>query len=108
LIALVACATSSRETVWYATAIDGTIVLPSPSPITKRAMLNTTYDVCGPTCVYAAVPASASSTPVGTTTRAPTLSVSRPAKGIASAAPSPCGISSSPVASGLSPRTVWK
>jgi hypothetical protein len=56
LIALVAWATASRETVWKATAIDGMIVLPSPSPITNRAPARRAYDVDAPTCVRPSVP----------------------------------------------------
>jgi len=52
------------------------------------------------------MPASATRVPPVTTQRAPILSVSAPATGIISAAPRPCGIISSPVCSGLRPRTI--
>src|SRR4051794_34183680 len=45
LIALVACATASRGTAAKATAIDGMIVPPSPSPITNSAAASERYGV---------------------------------------------------------------
>ena len=86
----------------------GMIVLPSPSADQEQraAEEHVRTSRRRPAC-RRAVPSSASTIPAGTTTPRADLVGQPPASGIASAAPSPCGTSSSPVASALSPRTSW-
>jgi len=88
-MALVACPVAARGRSWKAAAMDGVIVAPSPGPTRNSARASEQHGVLTPIRAYVAVPASASTTPNGTTRRAPTLSVRNPARLIAHAAPSP-------------------
>ena len=54
------------------------------------------------------MPTVSSTMPVSTTLPGPILSARKPAIGMVTIAPKPCGATSQPDASGVSPRTCWK
>ena len=85
----------------------GIIDAPIPSPSRTSRSASSVYEVSASRNANGIVPTVRISSPTTATRPPPSLSVSRPAIGIAIAAPKPCGAISRPAVSADSPRATW-
>ncbi len=107
-VMMLACGTSARSRPTKATDITGMVIAPRPTPRTSRTTINHNSLVLDPESAKGTVAKPVITKPTNATHRAPTESVSRPARVRLSRVPTPWGISSRPAANASAPRTPWK
>jgi hypothetical protein len=107
-VMMLACGISSLARPVYDAAITGMVTPPSPMPRITSVPTSNQRFVCDPASANGTVAAATTSRPAKVTQRAPTASVSLPARVRVASTPRPCTPISNPARKALVPRTCWK